>query len=56
MNSIHSGNVIASSTELTFENQKQHLILDHKDEAIENLKQEIVYLKEMLASHKEIMN
>jgi transcriptional regulator with XRE-family HTH domain len=49
----HSGNVIGSSTELTFENQKLHLMLAHKDETIEHLKQEIIYLKAMLEPLKK---
>ena len=44
----HSGNVIGSSPELVFENQKLHLMLAHKDETIAHLKQEIIYLKEKL--------
>ena len=48
-NNNHSGNVISSSTELAFENQKLHLIISHKDETIEHLKQEVLYLKSMLA-------
>jgi transcriptional regulator with XRE-family HTH domain len=51
-NSNHSGTIIGSSPELAFENQKLHLMLAHKDETIEHLKQEISYLKTMLASGK----
>ena len=47
-NSNNGCNVIGSSTELAFENQKLHLMLAHQDETIEHLKQEIIYLKEKL--------
>jgi len=47
-NSNHGCNVIGSSTELVFENQKQQLIISHQDETIAHLKQEIIYLKEKL--------
>ena len=47
-NTNHSGNVIGSSPELAFENQKLHLMLAHQDETIAYLKQEIIYLKEKL--------
>ena len=41
--------VIVGSPELAFEIQKLQLIVSHKDEIIDNQKQEIAYLKEMLA-------
>jgi transcriptional regulator with XRE-family HTH domain len=49
----HSGNVIGSSTELTFENQKLHLMLAHKDETIEHLRQDIARLTDMLELYKK---
>ena len=51
--SNHSGNVIGSSAELAFENQKLHLILDHKDETIEHLRQDIARLTDMLELYKK---
>jgi transcriptional regulator with XRE-family HTH domain len=53
-NHNHSGNVINSSTELAFENQKLHLIISHRDEIIDHLKQEIAYLKVMLEPHTRV--
>ncbi len=52
-NSNHGCNVIGSSPELVFENQKLHLILVHKDETIEHLKQDIARLSEMLELYKK---
>ena len=52
-NTNHSGNVIGSSPELAFENQKLHLILAHKDETIEHLKQDIARLSDMLELYKK---
>ena len=52
-NSNHGCNVIGSSTELTFENQKLHLMLDHKDETIEHLRQDIARLTDMLELYKK---
>lgn len=49
-NSNNGCNVIGSSTELAFENQKLQLMISHKDEVISHLKQEIVYLKEKLGT------
>ena len=49
----HSGNVIGSSPELIFENQKLHLILVHKDETIEHLRQDIARLSDMLELYKK---
>ena len=49
----HSGNVIGSSPELVFENQKLHLILAHKDETIEHLRQDIARLSDMLELYKK---
>lgn len=46
-NSDNGCNIIGSS-ELAFEIQKLQLIVSHKDEIIDNQKQEIAYLKEML--------
>jgi len=53
LNSNHSGNVIGSSPELVFENQKLHLMLVHKDETIEHLKQDIARLSDMLELYKK---
>jgi transcriptional regulator with XRE-family HTH domain len=49
----HSGNVIGSSPELVFENQKLHLMLVHKDETIEHLRQDIARLTDMLELYKK---
>ena len=46
-NSNNGCNVIGSP-ELAFEIQKLQLIVNHKDEIIDNQKQEIAYLKEMI--------
>ncbi|MCX7068492.1 MAG: helix-turn-helix transcriptional regulator [Methylococcales bacterium] len=50
----HSGNVIGSSPELAFENQKLHLILAHKDETIDHLRQDIARLTDMLELYKKV--
>jgi transcriptional regulator with XRE-family HTH domain len=52
-NSKHGCNVIGSSPELAFENQKLHLMLAHKDETIEHLKQDIARLSDMLELYKK---
>ncbi len=52
-NSNHGCNVIGSSPELVFENQKLHLILVHKDETIEHLRQDIARLTDMLELYKK---
>lgn len=44
-----SNNVIGSSTEIAFEIQKLQMQLSHKDETIEQLRNEITLLKEMIA-------
>lgn len=44
----NTGCNIIGSSELAFEIQKLQLIVNHKDEIIDNQKQEIAYLKEML--------
>jgi transcriptional regulator with XRE-family HTH domain len=52
-NSNNHGNVIGSSPELAFENQKLHLMLAHKDETIEHLRQDIARLTDMLELYKK---
>jgi transcriptional regulator with XRE-family HTH domain len=52
-NTNHSSNVIGSSPELAFENQKLHLMLAHKDETIEHLRQDIARLTDMLELYKK---
>jgi transcriptional regulator with XRE-family HTH domain len=49
----HIGNVIGSPPELVFENQKLHLMLAHKDETIEHLRQDIARLTDMLELYKK---
>lgn len=49
----NNGCNIIGSSELAFEIQKLQLIVNHKDEIIDNQKQEIAYLKEMLELHKK---
>jgi transcriptional regulator with XRE-family HTH domain len=44
----NTGCNIIGSPELAYENQKLQLIVNHKDEIIDNQKQEITYLKEMI--------
>jgi hypothetical protein len=48
-NSNHGCNV----PELAFENQKLHLMLAHKDETIEHLRQDIARLTDMLELYKK---
>jgi transcriptional regulator with XRE-family HTH domain len=52
-NSNNGCNVIGSSPELVFENQKLHLMLAHKDETIEHLRQDIARLTDMLELYKK---
>jgi transcriptional regulator with XRE-family HTH domain len=52
-NSNHGCNVIGLSPELAFENQKLHLMLAHKDETIEHLRQDIARLTDMLELYKK---
>ena len=48
-NSNQACNVIGSSTEIAFEIQKLQMQLSHKNETIEQLRNEITLLKEMIA-------
>ncbi len=52
-NSHNGHNIIGSSIELTFEVQKPQLIVTHKDETIEHLKQDISRLTEMLELYRK---
>jgi transcriptional regulator with XRE-family HTH domain len=47
-NSNHGCNVIGSTTEIAFEIQKLQMQLSHKDETIEQLRNEINLLKEVI--------
>lgn len=49
-NSTHSGTIIYNNeTDLAHENEKLKLMLSHKDETIEQLKNELETLKEIIA-------
>jgi transcriptional regulator with XRE-family HTH domain len=55
-NSNHGCNVIGSSSEIAFEIQKLQMQLSHKDETIEQLRNENNLLKEMLELVKTNQN
>lgn len=55
-NSNQACNVIGSSTEIAFEIQKLQMLITHKDEIIEQLRNENTLLKEMVALMKKVEN
>lgn len=55
-NDNSTNNVIGSSTEIAFEIQKLQLQLSHKDEIIEQMRNEITLLKDMIELMKKVGN